>query len=259
VIETAADIELARSLDVYGSLFGIRIHPPLDGDLGNLQVWYDLGVRVFQIADPRVPDELGERLGGGQGQSGGLTALGRAALDEIIRLGMVVDFPHSNEQTTLETAAVALEKGVPVMANHAPVYAMRRFQVGSTTERDDRFNGGKTDAELTAIANTGGVVAILCYGPWLTQLAGDLATVEDCVLHLDHAVGLIGVDHVGVATDAWMDGQWTNDEVSGDGVLDGRDRWRAVVTRLWQMGYSTADLEKIMGLNLLRVYQRVLK
>lgn len=98
----------------------------------------------------------GERLGGGQGQSGGLTALGRAALDEIIRLGMVVD-------------------------------------------------------------------------------------------------------HVGVATDARMDGPWTNDEVSGDGVLDGRDPWRAVVTRLWQMGYSTADLEKIMGLNLLRVYQRVLK
>jgi microsomal dipeptidase-like Zn-dependent dipeptidase len=67
------------------------------------------------------------------------------------------------------------------------------------------------------------------------------------------------VDHVGVVTDAWMDGQWTNDEVSGDGVLDGRDRWRAVVTRLWQMGYSTADFEKILGLNLLRVYQRVLK
>ena len=41
--------------------------------------------------------------------------------------------------------------------------------------------------------------------------------------------GLTVKQALGVATDAWMDGQWTNDEVSGDGVLDGRDRWRAVV------------------------------
>ncbi len=118
---------------------------------------------------------------------------------------------------------------------------------------------GKTDAELRAIASTGGVVGILCHGPWLVQHAGDLGTVEDFVQHLDYVVDLIGIGHVGITTDAYLDGEWVRGNVSGDGVLDSPDRYRAIVTRLYEMGYSEEDLRKLLGLNFLRVYRRVLR
>ncbi len=89
--------------------------------------------------------------------------------------------------------------------------------------------------------------------------AGDLGTVEDFVQHLDYVVDLIGIDHVGITTDAYLDGEWVRGNVSGDGVLDGPDRYRAIVTRLYEMGYSEEELRKLLGLNFLRVYRQVLQ
>ncbi len=258
LIETAADIDSAQSRGVYGVVFYTQVRPPFSGEIGHLRTWYDNGLRVFQIAGSEDEDPA-ERLGSGSDQQGGLTLLGVVVVNELMSLGVVVDVSHANEQTTLETTAIALERGVPITANHAPAYALRRFRMGSTTERDDRFVRGKTDAELRAIASTDGVVGIFCYGPWLIQHAGDKGTVEDFVQHLDYVVDLIGIDHVGIATDSYLDGEWARDNVSGDGVLDGPDRYRAIVTRLYEMGYSQEELRKLLGLNFLRVYRRVLQ
>ncbi len=255
LIRTFRDMTDALANQQYGTLIYTHTHPPLGGSVDNLQDWYDDGVRIFQLTVPGRHESVDEKLGGNDDETLGLTPLGNQVVHELIRLGMIIDVSHGNEATTLDAAAIAKARSVPIIANHAPAFALRR-------NGDDRFSRGKTDAELLAIADTGGVVGVLAFGPWL-QRTTDPATVDDFVAHLDYMVNLIGIDHVGFSSDARIDGQWNadrdgNPRVSGDGLLDAPDRWKHVVVRLHDMGYSEQELQKLMGLNFMRVYQQVL-
>jgi membrane dipeptidase len=254
LIERYADIELSRSQGEYGVVFYTQKHSPLAGSVANLGAWHTDGLRVFQLAYGSGTNETPEeRLGGGSDQEGGLTALGAAVVEGLLRLGIVVDLSHTNEQTTLEAAAVARERCVPVIANHAPAYALRV---------DDRYTRGKTDDEIVAVADTGGVVGVFTYGPWIERTEGMDADISDAVAHIDYMVSLVGVDHVGVATDGYLDGSWTpdaddNPQTSGDGLLDSPARYRYLAQALFDAGYSPLAIEKIFGLNFLRVYRAV--
>ena len=89
----------------------------------------------------------------------------------------------------------------------------------------------------------------------MQQRHGDTkGDVEDFLAHLDYIVKLVGVDHVGIASDSGLDG-WGVDEIHyADDVLAGMDRWRVVARRLREeYGYSDPDLRKILGLNFERV------
>ncbi len=122
---------------------------------------------------------------------------------------------------------------------------------------------------MIAVKETGGVVGVMGYGPYLRGPYQQLrmtgpppniprATVDDYVTHLNYMVKLIGVDHVGLCTDGYLDGTMAHSR-KADGVLDSPRRWKVVIQRLHDIGYSEADLQKIMGLNFLRVYRRVFK
>jgi membrane dipeptidase len=78
------------------------------------------------------------------------------------------------------------------------------------------------------------------------------------VAHVEYIVQLIGIDHVGLCTDGYLDGTMAHNR-KADGVLDSPRRWKEVIIRLHQKGYSEEDLKKIMGLNFLRVYRQVLR
>ena len=71
-------------------------------------------------------------------------------------------------------------------------------------------------------------------------------------------VKVAGIDHVAIATDGYLDGTMPNN-VKSDGLLDSPTRWLEVVKRLDARGYSEADLQKLIGGNLLRVYKKILK
>ena len=118
------------------------------------------------------------------------------------------------------------------------------------------------DAELEAIKETGGVVGIMAYPPYLLRVGRDEAsrnaTVDDYVAHIDYVVKKIGVDHVGISTDGYLDGSHVRGR-KADGILDSPGRWKAVAAKLLNLGYSEQDVKKILGGNLLRVYREVLK
>ena len=250
VVLAYEDIEAARDSGEYAYIFYVqsRVAPQwrLDGELDNLGRWYAEGLRVLQL---RYGDKEGhepdERLAYGsyEGDDRGLTELGRRAVAEMNRLGMIVDVSHLSRQSTLEAAALSTR---PVLATHANAEAL--------TPQDRT----KDDEELRAIAATGGVIGITPIG-WMLDRDGDgKAGMEDFVAHVEYIAGLVGIDHVGLSTDAALDGWDPDSRHYADAALAAFDRWIRVTAELHARGWSDEDLTKLLGGNFLRVFREVL-
>ena len=250
VVLTYEDIEAARENGEYAYIFYVqsRVAPQwqLDGELANLGRWYAEGLRVLQL---RYGDKEGhepdERLAYGsyEGDDRGLTELGRRAVAEMNRLGVIVDVSHLSRQSTLEAAALSTK---PVLATHANAEAL--------TPQDRT----KDDDELRAIAATGGVIGVTPIG-WMLDRNGDgKAGMEDMVAHVEYIAGLVGIDHVGLSTDAALDGWDPDSRHYADAELAAFDRWVRVTAELRARGWSDEDLAKLLGGNFLRVIREVL-
>jgi len=245
LIRTFGDVRAVRDTGEFGVLMYVQKPYPLGGGIQNIEKFFDKGLRVFQLAygsshTDQAPEDV---LGYGADQVGGVTPLGERVIAELNRLGMLVDVSHCNEETTLD--ACRLSKA-PVICTHA----------GARRVTDRARN--KTDAELKAIAATGGTVGVTAVG-WIieNQRTRERGVPEFCD-HVDYLVELIGVDHVSVATDSPLRG-WdrlsphrTSPELSDIG------HWKSVAAELHRRGYSEEDLKKIFGLNLVSLFRQVL-
>ena len=252
VVRTYADIGIAHGNGDYAVMFYVQRRPApawqLGGDVTTLRRWYDEGLRVLQLAygigreDARGPNErLG--YGGSEGDDGGVTDLGRLAIAEMNRLGMIVDVSHTNKQTTLDAAALST---MPVIATHANAEAL------------NRNHRNKSDQELIAIAATGGVIGVTPIRHFLDTNGDGVAGMDDMIAHIEYIVSLVGIDHVGIATDAWMDGWEQSSGFYTDADLAALDRWVRLTARLHARGWSEEDLAKLLGGNFLRVFAEIL-
>jgi len=246
LIGTFDDIRKIRDTGEFGVLMYVQSPYPMGGGIQNLEKFYDKGLRVFQLAygaqhTEQAPEDV---MGYGNDQEGGVTPLGEKVIDELNRLGMLVDISHCNEQTTLD--ACRLSKA-PVICTHAGARAV--------TDRDRN----KSDAALKAIAATGGIVGVTCVG-WIieNQKTKERGVPQFCD-HLDHMKKVIGVDHISVATDSPLRG-WerlsphrTSPELSEIG------HWKNVAVELNRRGYTEEELKKVFGLNLVTLFRKVLK
>ena len=253
VVRTYADIETAHAAGDLALLFYIQLRPPedgwhLNGDVAALRDWHDEGLRVLQLAygsgrpDATAP---GERLayGHSEGEENGLTDLGRAAIPEMNRLGMIVDVSHTSRRSTLEAAALSTQ---PIFANHANAEAL------SPRSRN------KDDDELLAIARTGGVIGVTPIQSMLDQDGDRKADMDDFIAHVEYIVALVGVDHVGISTDGPVNG-WGEESWYHSGPdLDTADRWIRLTAELHARAWSEEDLAKLLGGNFLRVFREVL-
>ena len=217
MVLSGTDIESAVENGDFAVMFYLQRRPPssdwqLDGDVGNIRRWYNEGLRVLQISyghnppsrpDAHTPDE---RLGYGSGEEKGLTDLGRAAIAEMNTMGMIIDCSHCSRQTTLDAAAVSTK---PIIANHANAEVLTQHR------------RNKDDDELRAIAATGGVIGVTTIR-WMLDTDSDReAGMDDMIAHIEYMVGLVGIDHVGISTDAWMDGWERNSgHYAGSGTQD---------------------------------------
>ncbi len=164
----------------------------------------------------------------GKATHGGLSDLGRDAVREMNRLGMVVDLSHAAETTfydVLETSAA------PIIASHSSARALC----------DHPRN--LTDDQLRALAAAGGVAQVCFYDPFLREGGG--ASVIDAVDHIDHMVRVAGIDHVGIGSD-----------MDGGGGIEGcatSNEMINLTVELLRRGYTPGQLQKIWGGNLRRV------
>ncbi|MDR2042682.1 MAG: membrane dipeptidase [Tannerella sp.] len=172
----------------------------------------------------------------GKPEWGGLSAFGREAVHEMNRLGLLIDVSHAAETTFYD---VLHESRLPVIASHSSVRALCNHP------------RNLTDDQIRALAAQGGVVHICLYTGFIREKSGETgcpgATLSDAVRHINHAVRLAGIDHVGIGSD-----------FDGGGELIGcraANEWIQITVRLLEEGYSDEDLRKILGGNFLRVLQ----
>lgn len=220
------------------ALIGVENGFAIGTDLANLRYFYDLGARYVTITHMGV-NQLGDssdpRKEIPAGAYGGLSPFGKEVIAEMNRLGMMIDVSHCSRETFYDILSVS---NAPVIASHSGCRAL--CDVPRNLD----------DGQLKALAAKGGTVQIVGYAGYLKKPDKD-ATVKDLVDHIDSAVKLIGVDHVGIGSD--FDG--------GGGVPGYNDPsdCAGLTAELLKRGYSEDDIAKIWGGNLLRVWREVEK
>jgi membrane dipeptidase len=247
-------------------------------DLTLIRRYYDLGARYMTLTHGGhndIGDSATPRADEPAAEHGGLSAFGREVVDRMNRVGMMVDVSHVAKSTSLD--AMSLSRA-PVIASHSGVRAVN----------DHPRN--MDDEQLLALKRNGGVIQVVALGEFVKTSPGrraaaqaiyqelgvtrgrDMtpeqrtelrrrmaevdqrfppATVQDFVDHIDYAVRLIGIDHVGISSD--FDG--------GGGVVGWSDASESfnVTLELVRRGYSEAQIRKLWGGNLLRVWREVEK
>jgi len=184
---------------------------------------------------------------------GGLTRLGRQAVREMNRLGIIADVSHASDQTTWDVLESSTQ---PVIASHSNVRAIR----------DHPRN--LTDPMIEAIAASGGLVGVVAVAGYIAESEPTITRWAD---HIDHIVRLVGIDHVGVGCDFYDEimamgasqeiPAWNPSGGLGQLSFAGMRSWEdlpGLTAELLRRGYTEVDLRKIYHENLSRVIGAVL-
>lgn len=256
IIRTFNDLWTARRQEIYGSLLYTQQVPMIRGNPQAVHDWFKTGLRMVQLAYssriPLAPMRKKNKLAGGADEPRqGLTSLGRAVVEELVKLHVILDVSHCSEQTTMDIIAMT---DVPILSNHANAKALTLAVRGPML-----LGRNKSNDELRAIARTGGVIGVTTIA-WMLDRTGDTkADMSDFLAHVDYIVKLVGIDYVGISSDAIVDGWGVDDIHYADAALASPDRWRILARRLRdEYQYSPEMLRKLLGLNFKRVYEQVL-
>lgn len=166
------------------------------------------------------------------GEHGGLSPFGREVVEEMNRVGMMIDLSHAGRDTFSDVLSLSSK---PVVCSHSSAFALCPHP------------RNLTDAQLHALAERGGVAQVTCYHGFLRE-EGE-ADIDDVTAHLMHMIDVAGVDHVGIGSD-----------FDGDGGVRGlasAEEYIQLTLSLLRKGFGEDDLEKIWGGNFLRVMQEV--
>jgi membrane dipeptidase len=274
---TADDIERLHREGKIAILMGVEGGHQLEGDLHVLDIFYRLGVRYMTLTHTKN-DELGDSSGDKPAWKG-LSPLGRQAIERMNQLGMMVDISHVFDDTFYDALAVSK---APLIASHSSCRALCSAPRNMTDDmiRALAKNGGVMDinfysgflsqaylegygkigkqvenqlAEARAHnAKQGKRLSYLQEVRIEQRLTKDLPVPSYTAIadHIDHAVKVGGIDHVGLGSD--FDGI-----DSAPRGMEDVSRIPALVLELARRGYSEEDLEKILGGNVLRVMRQV--
>lgn len=254
---------------------GMENGSPVEGNLANLKYFFDRGVRYLTMAHAKS-NHLADASYDKHRRWRGLSPFGRQAVQEMNRLGIMIDLSHLTDSAAFQI--LRLTKA-PVIASHS---SCRFFTPG--------FERNISDKLIRAVAANGGVVQInfgssfldntfrrqedreqhminehLANHHWKPETKEakayeaeyrrghplrfpNVARVAD---HIDHVVKLVGVEFVGFGSD--FDGVGDSLPVGLKDVSD----YPNLIAVLLQRGYSESDIQKICGANLLRVWSRV--
>jgi membrane dipeptidase len=279
ILTSPKDVERLRQGGRVLLPLGMENGAPIGDSLDTLRLFHQRGVRYITLAHS-ANNRLADSSYALEKKWNGLSPFGRRVVREMNRLGIMVDVSHLGDASAKEAIA---RSRVPVIASHS---AFRRFTPG--------FERNISDELAKAVAAKGGVIqvpfgtafidpasaadtqawfraaadfdrrnaALKAQGKpeedrdafekaWETAHPPRKSTLEQVLEQIDHGVKLLGVDHVGIGSD--FDGV--------DGALPAQLRTVAdfpnLVAGLQERGYSEADIRKILGGNLLRVWAEV--
>lgn len=161
---------------------------------------------------------------------GGLSQLGIECIEEMNRLGIMIDVSHAGEETISDVLRYSSK---PIIASHS-----------SARQLCDHARN-LSDEQIQAIAERGGVVQVCLYAGFINEDEKQ-ASYLDAVDHIEHIVQLVGIEHVGIGSDFDGDGELIGCRTSEDLIR--------ITIELLRRGYDEDDLELIWGGNFLRVW-----
>ncbi|WP_446225351.1 dipeptidase [Nocardia sp. IBHARD005] len=183
--------------EVISLAFDLEDSRPLDGDLDNVELFYDLGVRSLL---PTYNHANAAGCGCLDTEDTGLTGYGKDLVRRLNEIGMFADGSHCSRRTGLDLATHTAKPMIYSHSNFAALWEHPR---------------NITDEQALACAATGGVIGINGVGIFLGRNA-PAARAERVVALADHiryGVDLVGIDHIGIGSDYSFDGQEFNDEI----------------------------------------------
>jgi membrane dipeptidase len=257
-VRVPADMQRAKREGKLGIIFSFESVEMLEGKLERIELFRNLGVRVMQLSyNRKSPFAAGVMEPNG----GGLTPLGQEAVKKMNSLGIAVDISHANPQTTADAIAASSKPPIMSHAGCAAVHPHPR---------------NKTDDQLRALADKGGVVGIYDL-PYLAA-SPKQPTVDDYVAHMEHALKVAGEEHVGVGSDVPINPFDTSPKGMAEFNKSEEERQKSglaapeedrptyviglniprklevITEQLLKRGYPPRVAEKVVGANFARVF-----
>jgi membrane dipeptidase len=282
-------VELALTADDVGRIsadgkravaIGIENGYVIGRDLSLLQRYYDLGGRYMTLSHNGhndITDSANPRDDDPEAEHGGLSAFGEDVVREMNRLGMMVDVSHISGEAVLDAVRVS---EAPVIASHSATRALRPIPRNLGDEQLQAIAAGGGVVQIVGLDSFVKApppekqqarnalreeLGVTSYEAWQALTDEERAeyrrrmeaieeewpggSVPDLVDHVDYAVELIGIDHVGISSD--FDG--------GGGVRgwDSAAETMNVTLELIDRGYTEPEIQQLWGGNLLRVWREV--
>lgn len=258
-VRSVADIEAAKAAGRTGLVYGLQDGVCFEDDPDRLDILHGLGIRVVQPTYNRR-----NLLGDGcmEPANAGLSLAGRAAIERMNALGIMVDMSHCGRRTAADAFEVSTK---PVSFTHTGCYALAEHP------------RHRTDEEIRRASDSGGVTGIFIM-PYLAK--GSQPTAADVIRHVEHAIDVGGEDHVAIGTDgnvspsvltpeyvaAFRESVRRRKELgiaapfeTEEGYLFAADlntprRFETLADLMLAGGFSERRVEKVLGGNLLRVF-----
>ena len=232
IARTPADLYEDKRHGRKSIMLGIENGLALSGQLQNVKHFADRGVVYITLCHNGDNDLCDSARG--CNTHGGVSRFGEQVIREMNRLGLMVDLSHAGEKSFYDALDISQ---TPIVCSHSSCRALC----------DHPRN--LTDEQMRRLAAAGGVMQVTLYNGFLVK-TGE-ASIRDAIAHLEHAIHVMGIDHVGLGTD-----------FDGDGGICGlRDSSELIqfTRQLLSRNYSERDIQKIWGGNFLRVMSQVQK
>jgi membrane dipeptidase len=267
------DIRANKEKGLMSIALGMENGTPIEGDLDNLHMFYERGIRYITLAHS-LSNHISDSSYDIRRQWDGLSPFGKKLVKEMNKVGVMVDVSHISDDAFYQAVEIS---EVPVIASHS---SLRKYTPG--------FERNMSDDMLKALAENEGVIQINFGSSFLAEQANryrdmmkkrisavkeqygadreeakrriadieannpyPFATLETVLDHIDHVKALIGVEHIGVGSD--YDGVGDSLPVGLKDVSD----YPNLVQGLLDRGYSEKEIQMILGENLMRVWKAV--
>tara|TARA_B100000029_G_scaffold491248_1_gene551181 strand:+ start:3707 stop:4912 length:1206 start_codon:yes stop_codon:yes gene_type:complete len=275
LINSVDDLASLKTKDVVGIALGMENGAPIQGDLSRVQYYFDRGIRYITLTHSKS-NHISDSSYDENIQWNGLSNFGKSLIKEMNQVGIMVDISHVTDEAFYQ--AIELSQ-VPVIASHS---SLRHFTPG--------FERNVDDSMLRRLADKGGVIQINFGSSFISQRPRDyvqeinnfldikfgverggvsqeilnearsqyikenpypFATKDEVLDHFDRVVSLVGIDHVGIGSD--YDGVGDTLPIG----LKDVSTYPVLIKGLVERGYTKKDIEKVLGGNLIRVWQEV--
>lgn len=245
-VDTSTYLGNLPGQNLIGIAYGMENGAAIEGKLENVEYFYNKGIRYITLTHSKS-NHISDSSYDENKNWGGLSEFGKSLIPEMNRIGVIVDISHVSDDAFMQ--AIEISK-TPVIASHS---SLRHFTPG--------WERNVSDEMLIALAKNKGVIQINFGTAFLNDVNDKNksydpntyihAEVTDVVDHIDHVVNVVGIDFVGIGSD--YDGVG---DTLPNGLKDASS-YPNLIAELQNRGYSTTDIQKILGGNFVRVWREV--